>query len=117
MGRPKNDCWFHVEKVEKSKEWKCNYCKRIFKGGASRIQAHLGLNGKEGDIKQCSKYPGNQLQGVYNNLASTSSNPPQAQAAINTIDVTHDQSKSTSLFLLIFFFLNNFMIRNIQFMN
>jgi hypothetical protein len=58
------------------------------------------LDGKEGDIRRCSKYPGNQ--GVYNNLASTSSNP--LLAVINTIDVTHDQGKSTSLFFQIFVF-------------
>jgi hypothetical protein len=37
-------------------------------------------------------------EGVNNNMASTSSNPPQAQVVINTIDVTQDQGKSTSVF-------------------
>ncbi|WJX80955.1 Ulp1 peptidase [Trifolium repens] len=89
MGRGKNDCWSHVTKVEDGKKWICNYCKDEFSGGASRIVAHLGLDGKGVGIRRCSKYPGNE--GVYNNLASTSSNPRQAQAVINTIDVTHDQ--------------------------
>jgi hypothetical protein len=35
-------------------------------------------------------------EGINNNMASTSSNPPQA--LINTIAVTHDQGKSTSVF-------------------
>jgi hypothetical protein len=96
MGRGKNDCWSHVTKVEDGKKWICNYCEEDFTGGASRIVAHLG--GKGGGIRRCSKYPGNE--GVYNNLASTSSNPPEA--VINTIVVTHDQGKSTSVFTITF---------------
>jgi hypothetical protein len=49
------------------------------------------LDGKEGDIRKCSKYPVNE--GVTNNMASASSNPTLAQAMINTIDVTHDEGK------------------------
>jgi NADH:ubiquinone oxidoreductase subunit F (NADH-binding) len=48
------------------------------------------LEGKTGNIRRCSNYPANQ--GVYNNLASTSSNNPP-QAVINTIYSTHDQGK------------------------
>ncbi|XP_045794652.1 probable disease resistance protein At5g43730 isoform X6 [Trifolium pratense] len=78
MGRPKKDCWSHVTKVKngsKDKDnWICNYCKDEFSGGASRINAHLTGNG--GGIRKCSKYPAND-EGVNNNMASTSSNPPQ----------------------------------------
>jgi hypothetical protein len=87
MGRPKKDCWSHVEKVGNGNKLICNYCEVEFSGGASRIEAHLGLEGKTGNIRRCSKYPENQ--GIYNNLASTSSNPPQV--VINTIYSTHDQ--------------------------
>jgi hypothetical protein len=73
MGRGKNDCWSHVTKVEDGKKWICNHGKKEFGGGASRIVAHLGLDGKGGGIRRCSKYPVNQE--VYNNLACTSSNP------------------------------------------
>jgi hypothetical protein len=95
MGGPKNDCWSHVIKVENGRKWICNYCKDEFGGGASRIVAHLGLSGTEAPrgvqgIRKCSKYTVNE--GVNNNMASTSSNPPP-QALINTIDVTHDQGK------------------------
>ncbi|XP_045794649.1 probable disease resistance protein At1g61300 isoform X3 [Trifolium pratense] len=90
MGRPKKDCWSHVTKVKNGStdNWICNYCKDEFSGGASRINAHLTGNG--GGIRKCSnsKYLANE--GVNNNMASTSSNPPQP--VINTIhDVTHDQ--------------------------
>ncbi|GAU14099.1 hypothetical protein TSUD_169240 [Trifolium subterraneum] len=89
MGRPKNNCWVHATKVKygSTDNWICNYCKEEFSGGASRIKAHLGLDGKSGNIKKCSKYGVNEE--VHNNMASTSSNPPQV--VINTIDVTHDQ--------------------------
>jgi DNA-directed RNA polymerase subunit RPC12/RpoP len=89
MGRGKNDCWSHVTKVENGKKWICKYCNQKFSGGASRIEAHLG--GKGGGIRRCSNYRINQED--YNNLASTSSNPPQAQVVINTIDATHDEGK------------------------
>ncbi|WJX80930.1 Ulp1 peptidase [Trifolium repens] len=88
MGRGQSDCWPHVTKVEDGKKWICKYCNKKFSGGASRIEAHLGLEGKTGNIRRCSNYPANQ--GVYNNLASTSSNNPP-QAVINTIYSTHDQ--------------------------
>jgi hypothetical protein len=102
MGRPKDEhCSDHVTKVENSEKWICDYCGKDSTGGASRIKAHLGLGppkaprGVKG-IRKCSNYPVNE--GVNNNMASTSSNPPQAQAVINTIDVTQDQGKSTSVF-------------------
>ena len=97
MGRKKNeDCRKHVTEVENGRKWKCNYCNGKFSGGATRIEAHLGLNGKEGGIKRCSKYPhvvGNE--GVHNNMASTSSNPPpEAEAVIyRVVYSTHDQGK------------------------
>jgi hypothetical protein len=100
MGRPKDEhCWDHVTKVENSKKWICNYCGKDSTGGASRIKAHLGLGppkapGGVKGIRKCSNYPVNE--GVNNNMASTSRNPPQA--VINTIAVTHDQGKSTSVF-------------------
>jgi hypothetical protein len=98
MGRGQSDCWSHVTKVEDGKKWICKYCNEKFSGGASRIEAHLRLEGKTGNIRRCSRYLGNQE--IYNNLASTSSNPPQA--VINTIVVTHDQGKSTSVFTITF---------------
>ncbi|WJX80954.1 Ulp1 peptidase [Trifolium repens] len=85
MGRPKNDRWSHVTKVENGKKWICNYCKDVFGGGASRIVAHLGLDGKRGNIRRCSNYPVNE--GVNNNIASTSRNPPDVdEGALEVID-------------------------------
>ncbi|RHN44599.1 putative transcription factor/ chromatin remodeling BED-type(Zn) family [Medicago truncatula] len=75
MGRKKNeDCRKHVTEVENKNTWICNYCSIEYSGGASRIEAHLGLNGKGGNIRRCSHYH----EGIHNNMASTSSNPPEA---------------------------------------
>lgn len=86
MGRKKNeDCRKHVTEVENDRKWICNYCNDKYSGGASRIEAHLGLNGKGGGIKRCSKYPTVAgKEGVHNNMASTSSNPP-SEVAVNRL--------------------------------
>ncbi|KEH21828.1 LRR and NB-ARC domain disease resistance protein [Medicago truncatula] len=87
MGRKKNeDCRKHVTEVENKNTWICNYCSIEYSGGASRIEAHLGLNGK-GGIRRCSKYH----EGVYNNMASTSSNPPLEAHVINRLYSTQYQ--------------------------
>ncbi|KEH21833.1 LRR and NB-ARC domain disease resistance protein [Medicago truncatula] len=92
MGRKKNeDCRKHVtEGVENGHNyWICNYCNEKYSGGASRIEAQLGLNGKGGGIKPCSKYH----EGVYNNMASTSSNPPlQVVEGVPQVIGTHIRS-------------------------
>jgi len=68
MGRKKNeDCRKHVTEIENGSRWICKYCNNDFGGGATRIEAHLGLNGKRGGIVRCSDYPpvvGNE--GVHN---------------------------------------------------
>ena len=86
MGRKKNeDCRKHVTEVENGAKWRCNYCNIEYRGGATRIETHLGLNGKRGGIKRCSKYPLAANEGVHNNnnMASTSSNP--LEAVINRV--------------------------------
>jgi N-methylhydantoinase B/oxoprolinase/acetone carboxylase alpha subunit len=90
MGRKKHDHWWkHVTEDENGRKWTCKYCNRTFSGGSSRIEAHLIGKGVGGGIRRCSDYHGNE--GVHNNMASTSSNPPEV--VINTIDVTHNQGK------------------------
>ena len=94
MGRGKHEhCWNHVTIVENDSEWKwkCNYCTDKFSGGASRIKAHLGLNGKRGNIRRCSNYH----EGVHNNnnMASTSSNPPPEAVIDRVVYSTQDQGK------------------------
>ncbi|CAJ2669276.1 unnamed protein product [Trifolium pratense] len=92
MGREKSEYWSHVTTEANDPKWMCNHCKKKFGGGASRIEAHL-LGDKRGGIRKCSKYLVNEV--VNNNMASTSSNPPQP--VINTIhDVTHDQGVNGS---------------------
>ena len=83
MGRGKHEhCWKHVTEVENGRKWICNYCNDKFSGGASRIQAHLGLNGKGGGIRRCSNYH----EGVHNN--------PPPEAVINRVVYsTQDQGK------------------------
>jgi len=73
MGRGKHEhCWEHVTRVENGPQWICNYCKDKFSGGASRIKAHLRLDGKRGGIKRCSNYPvvGNEGVRNINNMES-----------------------------------------------
>ncbi|XP_039683743.1 probable disease resistance protein At1g61300 [Medicago truncatula] len=94
MGRGKHEhCWKHVTRVENENKWICKYCNDKFSGGASRIEAHLGLNGKGGGIRRCSNYPpvaGNEGVQNNNNMASTSSNPPP-EVAINRVYSTQDK--------------------------
>lgn len=96
MGRGKHEhCWKHVTRVENENKWICKYCNDKFSGGASRIEAHLGLNGKGGGIRRCSNYPpvaGNEGVQNNNNMASTSSNPPP-EVAINRVYSTQDKGK------------------------
>jgi hypothetical protein len=76
MGRPNDECWSHVTKVKDTNKWKCRYCKREYSGGATRIKIHLGLGPPKAtrkDIRKCSHYP--VIEGVSNNMASTSRNP------------------------------------------
>lgn len=97
MGRKKNeDCRKHVTEVENKNTWICNYCSIEYSGGASRIEAHLGLNGKGGNIRRCSHYH----EGIHNNMASTSSNPPEA--VINRLYSTQYQGKCEQLFYIEF---------------
>lgn len=90
MGRGKHEqCWEHV-----TSRWICKYCKKDFGGGATRIEAHLGLNGKGGGIRRCSKYPpvaGNEGIQNNNNMASTSSNPPHEAVINRVVYSTQDQ--------------------------
>ncbi|KAF3945873.1 hypothetical protein CMV_027798 [Castanea mollissima] len=56
MGRGRDPFWAHAEKVNGCLKFKCNYCKRDFAGGASRIKAHLaGVSGH--DIVACNTVP------------------------------------------------------------
>jgi len=88
MGRGKHEhCWKHVTRVENENKWICNYCNDKFSGGASRIEAHLG--GKGGGIRRCSHYHEGVLNN--NNMASTSSNPPEA--VINRLYSIQDRGK------------------------
>ena len=92
MGRKKNeDCRKHVTEVENGRKWICKYCNNEFGGGASRIEAHLGLNGKRGNIRRCSNYH----EGVHhnNNMASTSSNPPPEAVIDRVVYSTQYQGK------------------------
>lgn len=94
MGRKRNeDCRKHVTEVENGRKWICKYCNDKYSGAATRIEAHLGLNGKAGGIRRCPNYPpvaaGNE--GVHNNMASTSSNPPPEAHLINRVYSTQDQ--------------------------
>ncbi|KAL5082800.1 hypothetical protein RYX36_011221 [Vicia faba] len=73
MNRKKqNNCWIHVTRVANGRLWKCNYCEFTFEGStsASKVKAHLGLDGKTGNITPCS-YDAHQQ--VLNNIASSSS--------------------------------------------
>ena len=98
MGRKRNEeCRKHVTEIEngRKKKWKCNYCNIEYSGGATRIQTHLGLNGKRG-IKRCSNYPpvaGNEGVHNNNNMASTSSNPPPEAVIDRVVYSTQDQGK------------------------
>jgi len=97
MGRKKNeDCRKHVTEVENGRKWICNYCNIEYSGGATRIEAHLELNGKRGGIVRCSKYPhvvGNEGVHNNNNMASTSSNPPPEAVIDRVVYSTQDQGK------------------------
>jgi len=95
-GEKHNHCWIHVTKVENGCEWICKHCNLKFSGGASSIEAHLGLGGvvahrssKVGeDIRRFSNHHVTGNEGVHNNLASTSSNPPEAvNRSIHSIQV------------------------------
>ncbi|CAL5191322.1 unnamed protein product [Lathyrus oleraceus] len=74
MNRKKNEnCWIHVTRVANGRFWQCKYCNLTFEGDASRIKAHLGLDGETGNITRCFYYDGDEQ--VHNNLASSSNNP------------------------------------------
>jgi len=114
MGRKRNEeCRKHVTEVENdSSRWICKYCNNEFGGGASRIEAHLGLNGKRGNIRRCSNYPpvaGNEGVHNNNNMASTSSNPPP-EAVIDRVVFQHKIKVSESYFLLVFWLIDAFNI-------
>jgi hypothetical protein len=54
MGRKRDHFWDHADDL--NGRFKCNYCKREFPGGASRIKSHLaGVKGR--DIVICEVVP------------------------------------------------------------
>ena len=56
MGRPEDDLWKYVSKEENNNAWQCSFCQRTFRGGASRIRAHLSGSKGQG-ISLCLKVP------------------------------------------------------------
>ena len=52
MGRPKKVKYWNQVTVHGKNSWKCNHCGREFKGGASRIKAHV-KGKKGGGIEAC----------------------------------------------------------------
>ena len=94
MGKKRDQFWDHVEDLKG--HFKCNYCKREFFGGASRIKSHLaGVKGR--DIVICDVVPEDVQKKAYEatqgtnkklKVASTSSNDKEStitSASISTI--------------------------------
>ena len=62
MGRKRDQFWDYVEDL--NGRFKCNYCKRSFPGGASRIKSHLaGVKGR--DIVICEDVPEDVQKEAY----------------------------------------------------
>ena len=53
MGRPKSPIWNHVWEIEDG--FKCKYCRRPYKSGATRIRQHL--LGNSTNIVKCRRVP------------------------------------------------------------
>ncbi len=62
MGRKRDHFWDHADNL--NGRFKCNYCKREFPGGASRIKSHLaGVKGR--NIAICDYVPENVRANAY----------------------------------------------------
>jgi hypothetical protein len=62
MGRKRDHFWDHVEDLKGC--FKCNYCKREFSGGESRIKSHLA-GFKHHDIVICEVVPEDVRKEAY----------------------------------------------------
>jgi hypothetical protein len=62
MGRKRDHFWDHVEDLKG--RFKCNYCKREFSGGESRIKSHLA-GVKHHDIVICEVVPEDVRKEAY----------------------------------------------------
>ncbi|XP_075661972.1 disease resistance protein RGA2-like [Castanea sativa] len=90
MGRGRDPFWAHAEKVNGCLKFKCNYCKRDFAGGASRIKAHLaGVSGH--DIVACDAVPPD-----VQNQARATQKKREAQATQGTNKKLKSASTSAS---------------------
>ncbi|GMY32947.1 putative disease resistance protein rga1, partial [Fagus crenata] len=105
MGRKRDHFWDHADDL--NGRFKCNYCKREFLGGASRIKSHLaGVKGR--DIFICEVVPDDVRKEAYEATegrnkkqkgASTSSSAKEGTIILTSIskdDILHKQiEKST----------------------
>ena len=98
MGRKRDHFWDHADDL--NGRFKCNYCKREFPGGASRIKSHLvGVKGR--DIVICEVVPDNVRKEAYEategrnkkqKVVSTSSSAKEGTITLTSIskdDILH----------------------------
>ncbi|XP_023899170.1 putative disease resistance protein RGA3 isoform X1 [Quercus suber] len=99
MGRKRDRFWDYAEELKG--RFKCNYCKREFPGGASRIKSHLaGVKGR--DIVICDVVPEHVQKEAYEATqatnkklenASTSSKYMESTIASTSISTTIQKEK------------------------
>ncbi|KAM3750055.1 hypothetical protein ACB098_04G008600 [Castanea mollissima] len=88
MGRERDQFWAYAENL--NGRFKCNFCKRDFAGGASRIKAHLaGVSGH--DIVACDAVPPD-----VQNQARATQKKREAQATQGTNKKLKSASTSAS---------------------
>lgn len=81
MGRKRDRFWVYTEDLKG--RFKCNYCKREFPGGASRIKSHLaGVKGC--DILICDSVPEDVQKEAYE--ATQGTNKKLKNASISSSD-------------------------------
>ncbi|QHO17972.1 hypothetical protein HN873_034395 [Arachis hypogaea] len=82
MGRPKNPIWNEVTIIgesERERKWLCNRCGKIYAGGATRINEHLGNTKGKGNITLCPRrHDLLANEGVNNSMLPGSSNQVEA---------------------------------------
>ena len=80
MGRKRDHFWDHADNL--NGRFKCNYCKREFPGGASRIKSHLaGVKGC--DIVICEVVPDNVRKEAYEATEGRNKKPKGASTSSN----------------------------------
>ena len=88
MGRPRDKhYWDQVTKGEND-AWKCNHCGKKFKGGVTRIKAHLGKEKGKG-IALCDGGGVPSNEGVNNIIMVGSSNSLEVVNGTNSQEGTH----------------------------